>query len=62
MSCMNSKEEQVELIDMIAQAVVDRIDERERINRLADMVVARVITMQQEEAALNLQNTEKGES
>jgi hypothetical protein len=44
---------------MIAQAVVDRIDERERINRLADIVVARVITMQQEEATMDAAETEK---
>lgn len=60
MSCMNSTEK-IELVDMIAQAVVDRIDERERINRLADVVVARVLTMQEEETS-NRKNTEKGEN
>jgi len=57
---MNSTEK-IELVDMIAQAVVDRIDERERINRLADVVVARVLTMQEEETS-NRKNTEKGEN
>ena len=62
MGCMNS-DEQIELVDMIAQAVVDRIDERERVSRLADVVVARVIAMQQEEAAMqaSVKNKEKGD-
>lgn len=37
---------------MIAQAVIDRIEEREKVNRLADLVVARVLALQEEEAKL----------
>jgi hypothetical protein len=41
--------ERDDLVDLIAQAVIDRIDERERVNRLADMVVQRVLALQEEE-------------
>lgn len=42
-------EERDELVDLIAQAVIDRIEERDRINGLADMVVARFFALQREE-------------
>ena len=45
-------DEQDELVDQIAQAVIDRIEERDRINNLADMVVARVFALQREENEL----------
>lgn len=45
-------EERDELVDLIAQAVIDRIEERDRINGLADMVVARVFALQREEDEL----------
>jgi hypothetical protein len=45
-------DERAELVDMIAQAVIDRIEERERVTRLADLVVARVFALQEEEAAI----------
>lgn len=45
-------EERDELIDLIAQAVIDRIEERDQINGLADMVVARVFALQREEDEL----------
>lgn len=48
---MDSQERE-ELVDMIAQAVIDRIEERERVNRLADLVVARVLALQDEESAI----------
>ena len=51
MQSMDPTERQ-ELVDLIAQAVIDKIDERERINRLADMVVARVLSLQEQEAKL----------
>ena len=51
MPSMNDDERQ-ELVDMIAQAVIDKIEERERVNRLADLVVARVMALQAEEADL----------
>lgn len=41
------------LVDLIAQAVIDKIDERERVNRIADLVVSRVLALQAEEAAIN---------
>ena len=47
-----SAEERDELVDLVAQAVIDRIEERDRINGLADLVVARVLSLQQEEHAL----------
>lgn len=54
MSCLNT-EERNELVDMVAQAVIDKIEERDKTNRLADLVVARVIELQQQEAALQAQ-------
>jgi len=44
--------ERDELVDLIAQAVIDRLEERERVHRLADLVVQRVLALQAEEAAL----------
>lgn len=40
-------------VDMVAQAVVDKIEERDRINGLADLVFQRVLALQQQQAALN---------
>lgn len=45
-------QERGEFVDLVAQAVVDKIEERERVNGMVSMVVARVIALQQEEAAL----------
>lgn len=45
-------EERNALVDMVAQAVMDKMEERERTNALADLVVARVLEMQKQEAAL----------
>jgi hypothetical protein len=39
------------LADIVAQAVIDKIEERDRITRLADMVVERVIAIQAEQSA-----------
>lgn len=47
-----SAEERDELVDLVAQAVIDRIEERDRINGLADLVVARVLSLQHQEHAL----------
>ena len=44
--------ERDELVDLIAQAVIDRIEERERINHITDIVVQRVLALQAEEAAI----------
>lgn len=51
--------ERNELVDLVAQAVIDKMDERERTNRLADLVVQRVMALQAEEAALNANNQKK---
>ena len=48
-------EDRDEYVDRVAQAVIDRIEERDTINNLVNMVVARVIELQnesKEEAAL----------
>lgn len=44
-------EEQNTLVDLVAQAVIDRIEQHQQVNQLADMVVARVIEMQRAEAS-----------
>ena len=55
-----SQAEKEELVDMIAQAVIDKLEERERVNRLSDLVVARVLKLQAEEKALfGSENTPK---
>ena len=46
-------EEQNNLIDMVAQAVIDRIEQNQQVNHLADMVVKRVLEMQRAEAIEN---------
>lgn len=51
-------EEQNNLVDLVAQAVIDRIEQNQQVNQLADMVVARVIEMQRAEATQN-QNESK---
>lgn len=51
-------EEQNNLVDMVAQAVIDRIEQNQQVNQLADMVVKRVLEMQRAEAAqTETQNT-----
>ena len=45
--------ERNELVDLVAQAVIDKMEERERTNQLAELVVQRVIAMQAQEALLN---------
>jgi len=52
-------EERFEFVDLVAQAVVDKMEERDRINGMVNMVVARVIEMQQAEAALKAQEAEQ---
>ena len=58
MSSMN-REERDELVDMVAQAVIDKIEERDRINGLAEMVIQRVLALQTEEAELQAQEREQ---
>lgn len=52
-----NKDERDELVDMVAQAVIDKIEERDRVNSLANMVVARVMALQAEERALQANET-----
>ncbi len=39
-------EDREEYVDMVAQAVIDRIEERDRLAALVDMVVRRVLELQ----------------
>lgn len=48
------------LVDMVAQAVMDKMEERERTNALAELVVARVLEMQKQEAALQARPSSSG--
>lgn len=43
-------EDREEFVDLVAQSVIDRIEERDRITSLVDMVVQRVIELQQQAA------------
>ncbi len=45
-------EDREEYVDMVAQAVIDRIEERDRLTGLVDMVVRRVMELQEKQAAL----------
>ena len=35
-----------DMVDLIAQAVIDRLEERDRMNRLADVVLERIARIQ----------------
>ena len=43
-------EEREDFVDVVAQAVIDKIEERDRTNGLVEMVVARVLAMQKRDA------------
>jgi hypothetical protein len=43
-------EDREEYVDMVAQAVIDRIEERDRLAGLVEMVARRVIELQQAQA------------
>jgi len=43
-------EDREEFIDLVAQAVIDRIEERDRIAGLVNLVVNRVLELQKEQA------------
>ena len=43
-------EDREEFVDLVAQAVIDRIEERDRIAGLVDLVVRRVYELQQQAA------------
>lgn len=44
-------------VDMVAQAVIDKIEERNRVISLVELVVARVVELQKEEAAASSDTT-----
>lgn len=43
-------EDREEYIDLVAQAVMDKIEERDRIEGMVNLVVARVLALQKEQA------------
>lgn len=43
-------EDRDEFVDLVAQAVIDKIEERDRIEGLVGLVVARVLSLQKEQA------------
>lgn len=43
-------EDREEFVDLVAQAVIDRIEERDRIAGLVNLVVNRVLELQNEQA------------
>jgi hypothetical protein len=45
-------EDREDYVDLVAQAVIDRIEERDRLAGLVEMVVHRVVELQQQQAAL----------
>ena len=53
-------EERNALVDMVAQAVMDKMEERDRTNALADLVVARVLEMQNQKASLQAKSSPDG--
>jgi uncharacterized membrane-anchored protein len=45
-------EDRDEFVDMVAQAVIDRIEESNHVSSIVEQVVQRVIELQKKEAAL----------
>ncbi len=45
-------EDRDDYVDLVAQAVIDRIEERDRLAGLVEMVVSRVVELQKQQAAL----------
>lgn len=43
--------ERAEFADMVAQAVIDRLEERRQVNALVEMVLHRMAVLQEEEKA-----------
>ena len=44
-------EDREDYVDMVAQAVIDKIEERDRIAGLVDLVVRRVVELQEQKQA-----------
>lgn len=51
--------EQDDFVDRVAQAVIDKIEERDRIASLVEQIAHRVIVIQKQEAALQEAATEQ---
>jgi len=45
-------EDREEYVDLVAQAVIDKIEERDRIAGLVDLVVRRVVELQEQKQAV----------
>jgi len=43
-------DERNNFVDLVAQTVIDKMEERSRLHELADLVVARVLALQQEQS------------
>jgi len=43
-------DERNHFVDLVAQTVIDKMEERSRLHELADLVVARVLALQQEQS------------
>jgi len=56
---MMTDTERNEMVDMVAQAVIDKMEQREQTNAIAELVVRRVLALQEEEAKLKATETEK---
>lgn len=52
-------EDRADFVDVVAQAVIDKIEERQRVTMLVEMVVARVIQLQKQEEELRAQASEE---
>ena len=53
-------EDRTDFVDTVAQAVIDKIEDRQRIAMFVEMVVARVIDLQRQEEALRASASEEG--
>lgn len=51
-------EDRDDYVDLVAQAVIDRIEERDRIAGLVELVVARVLALQKEQAQAAFPSTD----
>ncbi len=56
---MMTDTERNEMVDMVAQAVIDKMEQREQTNAIAELVVKRVLALQEEEAKLKATEAEK---
>ncbi len=55
-------EDREEFVDMVAQAVMDRIEEKDRLAGMVDLVVRRVMELQQQQAEAQVEATQKQET